>query len=141
MSEERISRSDREWRERLSPDAYAATRRGATERPFSGRYVHPDFDGVFRCVGCGAPLFASADQFDSGSGWPSFQHAIDAGSVVERVDRSHGMERTEVRCSRCDAHLGHVFPDGPGPGGLRYCVNSVALELDENAAVSTPGKS
>lgn len=138
MAEAKISRSDREWRERLSPEAYAVTRRGATERPFSGRYVHPGFDGVFRCVGCGAPLFAADTQFDSGSGWPSFQHAVDAGSVVERVDRSHGMERVEARCARCDAHLGHVFPDGPPPGGLRYCINSVALELDEDAAASDP---
>jgi peptide-methionine (R)-S-oxide reductase len=114
----------------LTPEQFAVTRQGATDPPFSGRYVHPGADGLYRCVCCDAVLFDSADQFDSGSGWPSFSGAIDAARVKTETDHSHGMVRTEVRCARCDGHLGHVFNDGPAPGGLRYCVNSTALELE-----------
>ena len=120
---------DAEWRRRLSDEQYAVTREGATERPFSGRYWNHDAAGGYRCVCCGEPLFASTSKFDAGCGWPSFTNPADVSALHERVDRSHGMVRTEVRCAKCGAHLGHVFPDGPQPTGLRYCINSAALDF------------
>ena len=120
---------DAEWRRRLTPEQYAVTREGATERPFTGVYWDHHGDGVYACVCCGAPLFDSGDKFDSGTGWPSFTSSTDPQLVEGRTDTSHGMVRTEVICSSCEAHLGHVFPDGPEPTGLRFCINSCSLEF------------
>jgi peptide-methionine (R)-S-oxide reductase len=126
---EKIDLPEREWRKRLTPEQYHVLREAGTERAFTGRYVDNHEDGVYRCAGCGAPLFDSDAKFESGSGWPSFTAPL-AGEVVdEHSDVSHGMRRTEVRCAACDGHLGHVFPDGPGAEGLRYCMNSAALDF------------
>ena len=124
------TRTDADWQAKLSRDQYEVTRKSGTERPFSGEYCDTKTPGVYRCVCCGSPLFSSETKFDSGTGWPSYYEPVAASAVTDKVDGSHGMARTEVTCSRCDAHLGHVFPDGPQPTGLRYCINGVALEFE-----------
>ena len=129
---DKVVKTDAEWRERLTPEQYAVCRESGTERPWSGVYTDCKDAGVYRCVCCGNELFHSETKFDSGSGWPSFFAAIDEARVQTETDASHGMVRSEVRCGRCDAHLGHVFPDGPAPTRQRYCINSVALDLERD---------
>jgi peptide-methionine (R)-S-oxide reductase len=129
-----IERPESDWRRLLSPEQYAVLRQGGTERAWSGRYLDCHDDGVYRCGACGAELFDAGTKFESGSGWPSFYQPTRADAVDLVEDRSHGMVRTEVRCRRCGSHLGHVFDDGPAPTGLRYCMNSLALELEGREA-------
>jgi peptide-methionine (R)-S-oxide reductase len=124
-----IEKTDEEWRSELAPERYAVLRQAATEAPFTGSLLHVDSDGVFTCAGCGQHLFTNAQKFDSGCGWPSFD-SCEPGTIVERSDRSLLRERTEILCSKCGGHLGHVFNDGPTPTGLRYCVNSLAIDFD-----------
>jgi peptide-methionine (R)-S-oxide reductase len=128
-----VQLSEEEWRSRLSLQQYHVLREKGTERAFSGEYTHPEFDGTFRCAACGAVLFSSNDQFDSGSGWPSFTQPVSSSAVVLSADDSYGMRRVEVTCKACGGHLGHLFPDGPKPTGQRWCINSVSLVLDEKS--------
>ena len=125
-----ISKTENEWRDELTPEQYHVLREAGTERAFTGKYWDCHDDGVYHCAACGAELFDSSTKFESGTGWPSFWEPKVAEAVETVEDRSHGMSRTEVRCRRCGSHLGHVFPDGPNPTGLRYCMNSAALSLD-----------
>ena len=127
---EKVTKTEAEWREQLTPEEYHVAREAGTERPFSGRYVDEKRPGTYRCVGCGLPLFDAATKFESGTGWPSFYQPIEPNRVAEHDDTSFGMRRTEVLCARCDSHLGHVFPDGPKPTGLRYCMNSLSLAFE-----------
>ncbi len=122
--------SESEWKARLDPDQFRVLREGATEPAFTGKYVDEKSSGTYRCAGCRTELFSSEAKYDSRSGWPSFYEALDPEKVEERSDSSHGMVRTEIVCASCGGHLGHVFPDGPQPTGLRYCVNSLSLDLD-----------
>ena len=130
---DKIDRTDAEWREKLTPEQYRVLREGGTEPPWSGELLGVKDKGAFRCAACGEPLFGSDTKYDSGSGWPSFTKPMRDEAVSEHRDVSHGMERVEVRCARCEGHLGHVFPDGPGPEGLRYCINSASLSFEKDA--------
>ena len=137
---ERLILTEDEWRKRLTPEQFDVLRRAGTERPHTGCFVGTKVPGTYVCAGCGNPLFESGTKYESGTGWPSFNRPVSDESVVNIEDRSHGMVRTEVRCARCDGHLGHVFPDGPPPTGLRYCMNSVAMSHVPEGAPLTPTK-
>ena len=130
---EKVVKSDEEWRNQLSPEEYAVARQAGTERPFTGVYWDEERPGTYLCKCCGSPLFDAGTKFDAGCGWPSFYAPLESDAVTNREDNSLGMRRIEVLCARCDAHLGHVFPDGPAPTGLRYCMNSVSLTLDADS--------
>lgn len=133
MSAPKTQKSEQEWREELTPEQYEVLRRKGTERPFTGEYVSVKDDGIYRCAACQAELFSSETKFDSGTGWPSFTDPAVAEHIELKTDRSLFMKRTEVLCANCGSHLGHVFDDGPGPGGQRYCINSVSLDLDRRS--------
>ena len=130
-SDAKVTRSEDEWRAQLTPEEYAITREAGTERAFTGAYWDTKTPGIYNCKCCNTPLFDSTTKYDSGSGWPSFYAPISEGVVTEHEDLSYGMRRVEIKCSTCDAHLGHLFPDGPNPTGMRYCMNSASLNLDE----------
>ena len=125
-----MPKTEAEWRVKLDPEQFQILREAGTERPFSGKYNDTKTPGSYKCAGCGTELFSSDAKFESGSGWPSFYEALDPEKIKEVEDRAYGMVRTEVRCATCDGHLGHLFPDGPNPTGMRYCINSAALELE-----------
>lgn len=129
----KVKKSEDEWLHCLTPDQYFVTRQAGTERPFSGPYWDNHETGIYRCVCCNTALFSSDTKFDSGTGWPSYFQPLSKEAVIEHRDISHGMVRTEIRCAECDAHLGHVFPDGPPPTGMRYCINGIALTFEKDA--------
>ena len=132
---DKLNLTEAEWREKLTPEQYRVLREAGTERAFTGKYEQNKAAGMYNCAGCGAPLFSSDTKYNSGSGWPSYTAPVAASAVDEQSDMSHGMVRTEVRCARCEGHLGHVFPDGPREaGGLRYCINSASLDFEEKQA-------
>jgi peptide-methionine (R)-S-oxide reductase len=135
---EKLQLTDDEWRARLTPEQYAVLRRHGTEPAFSGCFLGTHEPGTYVCAACGNPLFRSGEKFESGTGWPSFTRPVSRDAIATVEDRSYGMSRTEVRCARCDGHLGHVFPDGPPPTGLRYCMNSVAMRHVPEGAAATP---
>lgn len=127
---DKLNLTEEEWLERLGPEKYHILREAGTERAFTGQYESNKAPGLYKCAGCGLPLFSSETKYNSGSGWPSYYQPLDPAVIDEHTDMSHGMVRTEVRCAKCDGHLGHVFPDGPAPTGLRYCINSASLDFE-----------
>lgn len=139
MASGKIIKTEDEWKKILTPQQYQVVREKGTERAFTGQYWNTKTKGIYRCVACGQPLYSSDAKFDSGTGWPSFTQPVNPDAVEEETDHSFGMSRTEVMCSRCGAHLGHVFDDGPAPTGQRHCINSVSLQLDESPANNPDG--